>query len=160
MDTLKHIGQFVASILVAFAAAGIGSLATIPNIPTWYAGLDKPPLLPPNEVFGPVWSVLYLMMGIALFLVWIAHKSPKQQPLRVYGSFFAQLALNALWSLVFFALHLPWVSFVIIIALIGAIIWTMREFVPISKPAMWLLAPYLAWTCFATYLTVGVAVLN
>ena len=83
MDTLKRIGQFVASILVAFVAAGIGSLATIPNIPTWYAGLDKPPLLPPNEVFGPVWSVLYLMRGIALCLVWIARKSPKQQPLRI-----------------------------------------------------------------------------
>lgn len=158
MNTLKRIGQFIASIAVPLAAGGIGSLATVPNIPTWYAGLDKPPLLPPNEVFGPVWGVLYLLMGIALFLIWIA---PKQKQKRsAYIAFFTQLALNTLWSLVFFGLHLPWLGLAVILLLIAAIIWAMSECSKVSKPAMWLLLPYLLWVSFATYLTIGVAVLN
>ncbi len=157
MDTLKKVGQFIASIAISFVAAGIGSFFTIKNIPTWYEALEKPPLLPPNEVFGPVWSVLYFMVGIALFLVWI---QPKQKVVGTYISFVAQLALNALWCVVFFGLHLPWLGLVVILALIGAIVWTMYDFAKFSKPAMWLFAPYLAWTLFATYLTLGVAILN
>lgn len=153
---IKRIIQFVMAIGVSFAAGGLGSLATTPNIPTWYAGLDKPPLLPPNEVFGPVWGVLYLMMGIALFLVWIA---PKQQVL-VYIAFFTQLILNTLWSVVFFGLQQPWVGVVVILLLIGAIVWTIREFYKVSKHAAGLLLPYLLWVLFATYLTIGVALLN
>lgn len=157
MKIVKRIGQFIASVGVTFAAAGLGSIATVQNIPTWYEGLDKPPLLPPNEVFGPVWSVLYVMIGVALFLVWIS--TEKKRPM-TYVSFFAQLVLNTLWCVVFFALHQPWLGFVVIVALIGTIVWTMREFRPVSKPAAWLFVPYLLWVLFATYLTVGVAVLN
>lgn len=157
MKLLKRTGQFVASIGVSFAAAGLGSVFTVQNIPTWYEGLTKPPLLPPNEVFGPTWSVLYGMIGVALFLVWIA---PKKRAGRAYAAFFTQLALNTLWCVVFFGLHLPWVGFVVILLLIGMIVWTMREFARVSKPAVWLFAPYLAWVVFATYLTVGVAILN
>lgn len=127
------------------------------NIPTWYAGLDKPPLLPPNEVFGPVWSVLYVLMGVALFLVWI---KPKKQVGLIYVAFFVQLLLNTLWCFVFFALHLPWLGFVVILLLVGAIIWTMHEFAWVSRPAVWLLVPYFLWVCFASYLTIGVAILN
>ena len=74
MKNLKRAGQFILSLTIVFAAGVLGSLATVPNIPTWYEGLDKPPLLPPNEVFGPVWSVIYLMIAVALFLVWILPK--------------------------------------------------------------------------------------
>ncbi len=157
MDTVKKIGQLIVSIGVSFAAGALGSLATVQNILTWYAGLDKPPLLPPNEVFGPVWSVLYLIMGVALFLVWTSDSKHKT---KAYAAFFAQLVLNTMWSFAFFGLHLPWLGFVVIILLIGTIIWTMYEFRKISRPAMWLFVPYLAWVSFATYLTVGVAVLN
>ena len=158
MELAKRIGQLIVCVAVSFAAGGLGSIATVANIPTWYAGLDKPPLLPPNEVFGPVWSVLYLMIGIALFLVWISQaKQPKK---RAYAAFFSQLILNTLWSFVFFGLHLPWLGVVVIVALIGTITWTMYEFKKLSQPAMWLFAPYLAWVLFATYLTVGVAVVN
>lgn len=156
MRILKQTAQFVVSIAVAFAAGGLGSLATIPNIPTWYAQLEKPPLLPPNEIFGPVWSVLYLLMGIALFLIWT---SPNKKKL-AYAAFFAQLVLNTLWSFVFFGLHQPWLGLIVILLLIGAIIWTMYEFKRISKTATWLFIPYLLWVLFATYLTVGVAILN
>lgn len=157
MQHFKRIGQFIAAIAISFAAGGIGSLATIANIPNWYAGLEKPPLLPPNEVFGPVWSVLYLLMGVALFLVWVA---PKRRSGKYYLAFFTQLILNALWSLVFFGLHQPWIGFVIIVILIAAIAWNIREFAKISKPASSLQVPYLLWVLFATYLTIGIAVLN
>lgn len=157
MNILKRIGQFVASIGVSFAAAGIGSFFTVQNIPTWYEGLHKPPLLPPNEVFGPTWSVLYFLIGVALFLIWI-QKGKKDKG--TYVSFFTQLVLNTLWCVVFFGVHLPWVGFAVILLLLGAIAWAMRAFAKVSKPAMWLFVPYLLWVIFAAYLTIGVAVLN
>lgn len=157
MQYLKRIGQLIASVAVSLGAGGLGSIATVQNIPTWYAGLEKPPLLPPNDVFGPVWSVLYVMIGVALFLVWISREKKSARP---YVAFFTQLALNTLWCFMFFGLHLPWLGFAVIVALVGAIVWTMREFAPISKAAAWLFVPYLAWVLFATYLTVGVAGLN
>ena len=103
MKTLKNIGQFLLSLIVVFAAGGLGSLATVPNIPTWYEGLDKPPLLPPNEVFGPTWNVIYLMIAIALFLVWILPKKDKKDSPLIYVAFFAVSAKHplvgyVLWS--------------------------------------------------------------
>ena len=158
MDTLKKIAKFVVSVGVVFAAAGLGSVFTMQGIPIWYDTLSKPPLLPPNEVFGPAWSVLYFLIGVALFLVWNAPRKKKTG--MEYIAFFAQLVLNVAWCGVFFALELPWLGVVVILLLIGAILWAMREFVRVSKPAMWLFVPYLLWTLFATYLTIGVAVLN
>lgn len=157
MAIIKRIIQCIASIGIVVVAGVLGSLATVPNIPTWYEGLDKPPLLPPNEVFGPVWSVLYVMIGVALFLVWIAQKKNNGV---VYIAFFTQLVLNTLWSVVFFGLQLPWLGVVVILALIAAIVWTMIELRKYSMVAFWLFVPYLAWVAFATYLTIGVAVLN
>jgi tryptophan-rich sensory protein len=158
VNYIKSAGKLVASIAVSFAAGGLGSLATIPNIPSWYTGLDKPPLLPPNEVFGPVWSVLYLLMGIALFLVW--NRTTESPALKGYYAFGLQIVLNTVWSIVFFGLHLPWLGVVVIIGLIAAIVWTILEFKKHSKIAALLLVPYLLWVCFATYLTLGVAFLN
>lgn len=154
---IRKVAVCISSILLSFAAGGIGSLATIPNIPSWYAGLDKPPLLPPNWVFGPVWTLLYILMGIALALVILRTTDHKKQ---AYAWFGVQLALNTLWSVVFFGLHLPWLSAIIIIALIGSIGMTILKFRKIAPVTSWLLAPYLLWVCFATYLTVGVALLN
>jgi translocator protein len=149
---------FVVSILGSFSAGAIGSLAAIPNIPTWYATLNKPPLNPPNWVFGPVWSVLYVLIGAALALVILAvTERPKK---RSYFWFSLQFTLNAAWSLVFFGLHLPWLGVAVIITLIISIVMTMREFYRINRLAVWLFAPYLAWVCFASYLTVGIALLN
>lgn len=154
---LKKIAIYLGSILLSLGAGAIGSLATVPNIPSWYAGLAKPPLLPPNEIFGPVWTVLYVLMGIALAL-FITHQAADKKA--GYMWFGVQLALNTLWSVVFFGLHLPWVAAVIIVALLGAIVMTaltFRRFVPAT---LWLFVPYFAWVCFATYLNIGVAVLN
>lgn len=154
----RKISVFAASILGSFAAGAIGSLATTPNIPTWYAQLEKPILNPPNWVFGPVWTLLYLLMGIALALVIL--EPGKKSKKKAYIWFGTQLALNTLWSLVFFGLQTPWLGVVVIAALIASIVMTIREFYKIKKNAAWLLLPYLAWVSFATYLTVGVALLN
>ena len=154
----KKVTVFIASIVGSFAAGAIGSLATAPNIPTWYAALIKPPLNPPNWVFGPVWSTLYLLMGIALALIML---DPSKQPKKkAYFWFGLQLILNATWSLVFFGLHSLWLGVAIIIALIASILMTIYEFYQIKKMSGWLLVPYLAWVCFATYLTIGIALLN
>lgn len=134
-----------------------GAVFTSMGIPEWYDTLTKPPLLPPESVFGPVWSFLYFLIGVALFLVWIR---PKKQAGLVYVAFFVQLLLNTAWCATFFGLQLPWLGVVVILALIGTIIWAMREVAKHSKGALWLFVPYLAWVLFATYLTVGVAILN
>ena len=109
--------KLIASIVISFAAGAIGSLATISNISTWYAELEKPLLNPPNFVFGPVWTILYLLMGIALYLVWTS-KATKSKTI-AYAAFAAQLVLNALWSLVFFGLHSPELGILVIVLLIG-----------------------------------------
>lgn len=158
MDMLKNIVVFIASIIGSFTAGAVGSLATIPNIPTWYAALNKPPLNPPNWVFGPVWSVLYLLMGIALALVIL--EPGKQSKQKAYFWFGTQLMLNAGWSLMFFGLHVLWFGVAIIIALIASILMTIHAFYQIKKVSAWLLVPYLAWVCFATYLTIGIALVN
>lgn len=153
-----NIPKFIIALLAAFIPGFLGSLATAPNIPTWYAGLDKPPLNPPNEVFGPVWSVLYLLIGISLYLVVVSEKDTNKG--RAYVAYAVQLGLNLLWSLVFFGLQMPWLAAVIILLLMVSIIWNIKLAGQYSRVSAYLLVPYLLWVCFATYLNVGVAVLN
>jgi benzodiazapine receptor len=100
----RDIVEAVVSIVVCQAAGLIGSIATFPSIPTWYASLDKPPFNPPNWVFGPVWTTLYTLMGIAAFLVW--RKGIRNREVKIaLGIFVVQLVLNTLWSVVFFGLN-------------------------------------------------------
>jgi len=150
--------KLVVSLVIPFMAGAIGNLATLPNIPTWYADLEKPLFNPPNFVFGPVWTILYVLMGISLYLVWTS-KAAKGKT-AAYIAFAAQLVLNTVWSLVFFGLHSPELGILVILLLIGAIVTTIITFYRFSKLAAYLQAPYLLWVCFATYLTVGVALLN
>lgn len=155
---MLKVVKITASLLLTFTAAAIGSLATVVNIPTWYAGLEKPFFNPPNWIFGPVWTLLYTLMGISFYLVWNARPAKnKKQALLIYG---LQLALNTLWSLVFFGLHSPWAGVIVILLLLASIIITVRLFWPISKTAAYLLIPYLAWVSFATLLTVWIAFNN
>ena len=155
---MHSIVKFLFSIAISFAAGGIGSLATAPNIPTWYAALEKPFFNPPNWVFGPVWTLLYVLMGISLYLVWTSKgKVSKQTAYKLFG---AQLILNALWSIVFFSLHQPWMAVIVIAGLLVVLLFTAREFAGYSKVAAWLLVPYIAWVCFASTLNIGVALLN
>lgn len=158
MTKIKLI-PFVFSIGFCFLAAGIGSVFTTPAIDSWYATLNKPVFSPPNWVFGPVWTLLYLLMGISLYFVWIA-KTEKKAKRHGITLFFIQLALNVLWSMLFFGLKLPIAAFIGIVLLWLAIFLTIKNFLHISKFTGWLLIPYLAWVSFATVLNLSVVILN
>lgn len=150
--------RLIISLALSFLAGALGSLATFPSIPTWYAGLAKPWFVPPNWIFGPVWTLLYILMGVSLYLVWM--QKSKQSKKLAYVFFGAQLALNAAWSVVFFGLHQPAAAVVVIGALLVMILLTMLKFWSFSKKAAYLLIPYVLWVCFASALTVAIAVLN
>ncbi len=158
MTKLKITPLFF-SIGVCFLAAGIGSLFTTSAIDTWYATLQKPFFNPPSWVFGPVWTLLYLLMGISLYIVWIT-KTDKKTKRKAITFFFIQLALNVLWSILFFGLKSPIAAFIGIIVLWLAILLTIKNFLQISKAAGWLLIAYLAWVSFATILNLSIVILN
>jgi len=157
--TRLKIIPLVLSIGVCFLAAGIGSRFTTSAIDTWYTTLQKPFFNPPNWIFGPVWTLLYLIMGISLYIVWIA-KVEKKAKLQGITFFFIQLALNVLWSILFFGLKSPTAALIGIIFLWLAIFLTIRSFLQISKKAGWLLIPYLVWVSFATILNLSIVILN
>ena len=142
-------------IVLCFVVAGIGGLVTTPSIPNWYSGLVKPSWTPPSWVFGPVWSVLYLCMAVAAWLVW--RKGNALVPL----TFFAvQLAFNAAWSWLFFGLHSPGAALIDIVLLWIAIAATTIAFWRRSVVAGLLFLPYLAWVSFAATLNFAIWRLN
>ena len=157
-------------VLLAVVAliAFLGSLATMPNTDGWYADAEKVPWDPPNAVFGPVWSVLYFLIAVAGWLIWRAgyREGKPNQARRVLAVFIAQLALNSLWTPVFFAgyplIGEPawWIALGIILALIASVIWLAVNAARWSKLAAWIMVPYLLWLLFATSLNVGIIVLN
>lgn len=149
---------FLVAIAICFTAAGLGGMVTTPQIPGWYATLAKPTWNPPAWIFGPVWSLLYLMMAVAAWLVWRqAGIARAKLPL---GLFAVQLMLNSLWSVLFFGFHSPGAAAVEILLLWAAILATLITFWQWSKLAGWLLVPYLAWVSFATVLNVTIWRLN
>lgn len=158
---MKYNNSFklITSIIISELAGIIGSFFTAPSVATWYQTLARPALNPPAWVFGPVWITLYALMGIAAFLVWrtgISHMRVKS----ALAIFAVQLVLNTLWSIIFFGLHSPGGALIDIAALWIAIVLTIIAFAKISRPAAWLLVPYLAWVSFATYLNYAIWVLN
>lgn len=136
-------------ILATVAVGAAGSIVTQPNIPTWYAGLHHPDITPPNWVFGPVWTTLYIMMACAAWRVWRI-TGLKSIEMLAWG---LQLALNSAWSIIFFALHKIGAALVEILLLDLAILYTLLLFWRRDSIAGALLLPYLAWTGFATLLT-------
>ncbi len=149
----------VIAIVVSELAGVIGSFFTISAIPNWYAGLVKPVLNPPAWVFGPAWTTLYALMGIAAFLIW-KNGWDRKDVKAALGIFGLQLVLNAIWSIIFFGLHSPGWALVDIVLLWLAIVWTMVVFYKISRPAVYLLVPYLLWVSFASYLNYSIWMLN
>ena len=148
---MKDITKLLVSIIVCLAAGFIGSIFTNANIPTWYAALKKPSFAPPNWVFAPVWTILFVLMGIAAYLVWRQgfHTPTVKTALII---FIVQLIFNMLWSLVFFTLKSPLFGFVVIIILWLLILFTIVYFSNISKIAGILLVPYIVWVSFASIL--------
>jgi len=156
---MKRPVGIVIAIVICELAGVIGSLFTMPSIPGWYAGLVKPSFNPPGWIFGPVWTALYAMMGVAAWLVY--DKGFKRPEVRKALTVFAvQLVLNTLWSIVFFGAHQILGAVIVIILLWAMILWTILLFRKISKAAAWLLVPYILWVSFATILTVTINALN
>ena len=145
--------RLVACIAVTAAAAFIGAQATR-NAPDFYTSLQLPAWAPPPGVFGPVWSVLYLLRAVALWRIWTVGPSEgRGMPTAWY---LLQLAFNAFWSWAFFAWHRGGVAFLVIVVLWGLIVVTIALFRRRDRWAAWLLAPYLAWVSFAAVLNVAV----
>ena len=156
---LKNFSKLIIAIIVSELAGIIGSVFTAPSIAGWYAGIVKPALNPPSWVFGPVWTTLFALMGISAFLIWKKGLDRKDVKIAL-GIFLGQLALNTLWSSIFFGLHSPGGALVEIVFLWLAILATIIAFAKISKPAAWLLVPYILWVSFAAYLNYAIWALN
>ncbi len=155
MDAKKLI------LAIAFSqmAGVIGSFFTFSSVGSWYATLQKPAFNPPGWLFGPAWITLYTLMGIAAYIVW--QKGLKNRKVKVALSFFAvQLALNALWNIIFFGLRNPELAFAEITLLLAAVAATTLKFYKISKAAALLMAPYLLWTAFAAVLNFYIMIIN
>ncbi|WP_115865432.1 TspO/MBR family protein [Halorussus litoreus] len=146
------------SIIVCELAGIVPSILTASDVATWYPTLAKPGFTPPSWLFGPVWTTLYLLMGVALYLVWQSGPGrPRRIALALFG---VQLALNAGWTLVFFGAHSLFGGLVVILALLAAIVATMAASRRVDRRAVPLLVPYLLWVGFATLLTYEIWRLN
>lgn len=152
------IVKLFVSVFVCLAVGALSGIATASSVTTWYTTLNKPFFNPPSWLFAPVWTLLYAMMGVAAGLVWA--KSPGTNVKLPMAVFVGQLALNSLWSVLFFGLRNPDLALVEIVLMWVMIALTIRQFYPISKPAAWLLVPYLAWVSFASILNAAIVILN
>jgi benzodiazapine receptor len=147
------------SVLPILAASAAGSWITTRNIPDWHSNLTKPSFNPPNWVFGPVWTVLYIAMGYA---IWRILALPEDTPGRrvAIGLFFAQLFLNASWSFAFFGANSPLLGLLVIVPLLALIAATLVSFWSLDRIAGLLFVPYLAWVGYATLLNTAIWWLN
>ena len=159
MATLRSAALAAACILGPLVAGTVVGFLTMGGILTWYVTLNKPWFTPPDYVFGPVWTVLYILMGISLYLV-ISHGWENKTVKTGVILFSLQLAANLVWSLLFFGMQSPIAGLADIFLLLVLIIATIVTFHRVSKPAAILLVPYLAWVCIATALNAGVVLLN
>jgi tryptophan-rich sensory protein len=154
IGTILSFAFFVGvSLLAGFA----GSFSTMDSITGWYATALKPSWTPPNWVFGPVWTTLYVLMGVAAFLV---SRSRRPGKLLVLWLFLAHLLVNAFWTIAFFGMHELLLAAIVILVLLGLIVALMRLFWGHSHAAAWLMLPYLLWVSYATTLSIGFLVLN
>jgi tryptophan-rich sensory protein len=154
-----NFSKLVVSIVLCLATGIIGAVFTASSVENWYILLQKPAFSPPSWVFSPVWTILYILMGISLYIVW---DKGLQYPRVKNGMiiFGIQLFLNLLWSLLFFGLRSPYYALIEIILLWFAILLTILQFRKISRTASYLLIPYILWVSFATVLNYYIWVLN
>lgn len=156
---MKDVVKLLIAVAVPLAIGGLSGLATARGVETWYPTLVKPSFNPPAWVFAPTWTVLYIMMGVALFLVW--RQGLDTPGVKAALTLFAvQLVLNALWSILFFGMQSPASAFAEILLLWLAIVATLWTFWQVTPAAGWLLAPYLAWVSFAAVLNGSIWMLN
>lgn len=156
---MHNILKFLISVSVPLLIGGISGAFTVSAINGWYAGINKPWFNPPNWIFGPVWTILYFMMGTALFLVWKSDVVEDWKRIAMF-LFFIQLVLNFFWSFIFFYLQQPGWAFLEIVVMWIFIFLTIHAFGKISSPAAWLLVPYISWVSFASVLNFAIWKLN
>jgi tryptophan-rich sensory protein len=154
---IRKVSKFLISLALPFLAAAIGSIFTASSVGNWYQTLQKPFLNPPDWIFGPVWTLLFFLMGCSLYLVWQSDREGKKKAYLIFG---IQLVLNILWSVLFFGLQSPSIAFAEIIILWVFIIWNIAVFRKFSSAAAWFLVPYLLWVSFAAYLNFSIFRLN
>jgi benzodiazapine receptor len=150
---------FVINIAIPLAFGAIGAFFTASSVKTWYTTLTKPSFNPPNEVFAPVWTSLYILMGISAYLVWQKRQTIRQLP-RTIALYLIQLVLNLMWSFIFFYAHQIGVALFEIIALLIVVMINAWVFYKIDKVAGLLFIPYILWVIFATILTYNIFILN
>ena len=157
--TIRTYPKLAAAILFCLIAGSLGSLVTINGPGSWYATLQKPFFAPPNWVFAPVWITLFILMGIALYLVWQCGTDNREVKIAL-GIFGVQFVLNVIWSFLFFGLESSLLGFIDIILLWVMIVVTIRAFYRVKKSAAYLLIPYLAWVRLASALNGAVYFMN
>ncbi len=155
----KDIWLFLACVALPLLVGYLGSLLTNPSIPTWYAALNKPSFNPPNATFAIVWTILFILMGVASFL--ILKDGQKNRYFRAaWLSYVAQLFLNIYWSFLFFYIQNPPLAFYAAISLWSMVFVNIYYFYQIKKTAAYLLIPYIVWVTFATALNYSIWLLN
>jgi|SRR3989344_8501694 len=161
---IDNFFKLLIAIGVSLSAGAIGSVFTAPSIAGWYAEIVKPAFNPPAWVFGPVWTTLFALMGVSAWLIWKRLDSRlrgNDKRIKIaLGIFLGQLVLNTLWSIIFFGLNSSGGALIEIVFLWLAILATIVVFYKISKPAAWLLVPYILWVSFAMYLNYAIWTLN
>jgi tryptophan-rich sensory protein len=148
----------ILAVLLCLAAGALGSLATASSVGTWYRQIEKPEWTPPSAVFGPVWTVLYVTMGVALWMVWRDGRGPRWRV--AVAVFAAQLSINVAWSFLFFGLRSPGWALIDIVLLWLAIVATIVTFFRIRAAAGGLLVPYLLWVTYAGALNLAIWRMN
>jgi len=156
---VSNFFKFLITVIGCELVGIISTPFTLAAIPTWYNILTKPPFSPPNWIFGPVWTALYFLIGISAFLIWKKGLKKKHVKEALYY-FIAQLVFNFMWSILFFGLKSPIIGLIDILVLWVLILITMIKFYKISKPASYLLVPYILWVSFATLLNLFIVILN
>ena len=155
----RDVGFGILAIIAVAATSVVGQVATYPNLTPWYAGLVKPSFNPPNWMFGPVWTTLYLLMAFAVWRI-LRLTTASAERRWALGLFLTQLALNAAWSWMFFAAHNPLLGLINIVPQILIILATILAFYRVDKLAAWCIMPLAAWVCFATVLNIAIWKLN
>lgn len=153
-----RISKLVISVIICITIGFLGSVFTSPAIDNWYSDLNKPFFNPPNWLFSPVWTVLFIMMGVSLFFIIDSQESEKRS--LAISIFSIQLFLNFLWTVLFFVFHLPIIAFVEGIILWLAILFSIISTCRVSKIAGYLLLPYIIWISFAVVLNLSIVMMN
>jgi translocator protein len=147
---MNNIAKLMIAVIIPVAVGGLSGYFTASGVGGWYATLQKPWFNPPNWIFGPVWTALYAMMGVALYLVWKQPPGPARNSAITW--FAVQLTVNFFWSFIFFYLHQPGWAFAEIVVMWVLILVTIFQFAKLSTAAAWLLVPYISWVSFAAVL--------